>query len=75
MRVDHRRAHVIVTQQFLNCADVVPASIKCVAKLCRNAWLVARLLIPDRRTAAVTALEIGSQGTLPSLHAISPINQ
>jgi len=44
-----------MSDQLLDCVDVVARFSRCVAKLYRKLWLVTRLLSPAQRTACVMA--------------------
>ena len=41
VRIDHCRAHIAVVEEFLNRANVVASSRRCIANECRNVCGVA----------------------------------
>jgi hypothetical protein len=51
MDVHHGRGHVLVDQKLLDARMSLPSSRRCVAKEWRNVWHVARLGMPEARTA------------------------
>ena len=48
MRVDHRRCHAGVAEQFLDGSDVIPVLEQVGRNECRNVWQRARLAIPQQ---------------------------
>lgn len=55
MRIDHRRADILVSQEFLHGTDIGPSSNRWVATLWRKVWQLPRLAIPAWRIACFTA--------------------
>src|SRR5262245_48508836 len=56
VRVEHGRAHVLVAQECLHGANIVPSSTRCVAKECRKVWHLPCFGRPARPMASLTAL-------------------
>jgi len=55
VRIDHRRAHVAIAEQFLDCPDVVPRFEQVGGEGVPHEWHVAGRGMPAARTASFTA--------------------
>lgn len=55
VRVDHRRAHIAVAQQLLDCANVVARLEQVRRERVARVWQLAGLATPETRSASLNA--------------------